>query len=127
MPIPSFHEILLPLLRRCIDGDEWTVRALRVPIADDFGLTDAEPQGRLPVNLQVRFASRLSWSKIYPERAGLIDRVRRSMFTPSVDARGFIPQPASAASRKALRVHSDPPIRFSYPQFCLFSLPLQHD
>lgn len=48
MPIPPFHEMLLPLLRRCADGNELTIAALRGPIADDFALTDAERQELLP-------------------------------------------------------------------------------
>jgi hypothetical protein len=34
--------MLLPLLRRSGDGKEWTVAALRGPIAEDVGLTAAE-------------------------------------------------------------------------------------
>jgi hypothetical protein len=29
MPIPQFHEICLPLLRRVADGNDWTLAALR--------------------------------------------------------------------------------------------------
>jgi hypothetical protein len=31
MPIPQFHEIFLPLLRRSADGREWHLAALRGP------------------------------------------------------------------------------------------------
>ncbi|MBM4022649.1 MAG: hypothetical protein FJ284_10510 [Planctomycetes bacterium] len=59
MPIPPFHEILLPLLRRSADGKDWTLAALRGPIADDFGLTDAERAELLPSGTQSRFVNRL--------------------------------------------------------------------
>jgi restriction system protein len=72
--------MLLPLLRRSADGKDWTLAALRGPIADDFGLTDAERQELLPSNTQSRFVNRLCWAKIYLERAGLVDRVRRGVF-----------------------------------------------
>ena len=48
MPIPQFHEIFLPLLRRAADGRDWTLAALRGPIADEFALTDAERAELLP-------------------------------------------------------------------------------
>ena len=83
MPIPPFHEIFVPLLRRSADGKDWTLAALRGPIADDFGLTDAERAELLPSNTQTRFVNRLCWAKIHLERAGLLARVRRGVFTIS--------------------------------------------
>jgi len=75
--------MFLPLLRRSADGREWTLAALRGPIADDFGLTDAERAELLPSGTQSRFVNRLCWAKIHLERAGLVTRVRRGVFTIS--------------------------------------------
>jgi len=83
MPIPPFHEFFLPLLRRSADGRDWTLAALRGPIADDFGLTDAEQAELLRSNTQSRFVNRLCWAKIHLKRAGLLTRVRRGVFTIS--------------------------------------------
>ena len=83
MPIPQFHEIFLPLLRRSGDGQEWTLAALRGPIADHFRLTDADRAELLPSGTQSRFVNRLCWAKIHLERAGLLARVRRGVFTIS--------------------------------------------
>jgi restriction system protein len=96
MPVPPFHEMLLPLLRRCADGNEWTIAALRGPIADDFALTDAERQELLPSGTQTRFVNRLCWAKIYLERAGLIARVRRGMFTISAAGRTVLAENPAA-------------------------------
>ena len=96
MAIPPFHEMLLPLLRRSADGREWTVAALRGTIADDFSLTDAERQELLPSNTQSRFVNRLCWAKIYLERAGLITRVRRSVFTISDAGRAVLAENPAA-------------------------------
>lgn len=78
MPISSFHEMLLPLLRRSADGRDRTVAVPRAPLADDFALADAERQELLPSNTQSRFVNRPSSAKIYLERAELITRVRRN-------------------------------------------------
>ena len=96
MPIPPFQEFFLPLLRRSADGKEWTLAALRGPIADDFGLTAAEQAELLPSNTQSRFVNRLCWAKIYLERAGLLSRVRRGVFSISAAARKVLAEnPAS--------------------------------
>jgi restriction system protein len=96
MPIPPFHEILLPLLRRSADGKDWTLAALRGPIADDFALTDAERAELLPSGTQNRFVNRLCWAKIYLEWAGLVSRVRRGVFTISEAGRDvFAGNPAA--------------------------------
>ena len=96
MPIPPFHEIFVPLLRRSADGKDWTLAALRGPIADDFGLTEAERAELLPSNTQSRFVNRLCWAKIHLERAGLLTRVRRGVFTISDAGRKVLAEnPAS--------------------------------
>lgn len=83
MPTLPFHEVPLPRLRRSADGKEWILAALRGPINDDFGLTDAEWAELLPSGTQRRFDNRLCWSKIYLERVGLLSRVHRVVFTIS--------------------------------------------
>jgi restriction system protein len=96
MPIPQFHEIFLPLLRRTADGREWTLAALRGPVADDFGLTEAERAELLPSGTQSRFVNRLCWSKIHLERAGLLTRVRRGVFTISDVGRSVLAENPAA-------------------------------
>ena len=96
MPIPPFQKIFLPLLRRSADGKDCTLAALRGPIADDFGLTDAERAELLPSGTQSRFVNRLCWAKIYLERAGLLSRVRRGVFAISDAGRQVLAEnPAS--------------------------------
>jgi restriction system protein len=96
MAVPPFQEILLPLLRHSADGKDWTLAALRGPIADDFGLTDAERAELLPSGTQSRFVNRLCWAKIYLERAGLLTRVRRGVFSISDAGRQVLAEnPAS--------------------------------
>lgn len=80
MPIPPYHEMLLPLLCRSADGEEWAVAALRGPIANDFGPTDAERQELLPSKTQNWFVNRLRWGKIYRKQAGLVTPARHGVF-----------------------------------------------
>jgi restriction system protein len=83
MAVPPFQEILLPLLRHSANGKDWTLAALRSPIADEFELTEADRAELLPSGTQSRFVNRLCWAKIYLERAGLLSRVRRGVFSIS--------------------------------------------
>jgi len=76
MPIPAFHEILLPLLRRSADCKDWTLAALRGPIAEDFALTDAERAELLPSG--TRFANQPCGTTIHLERIDALTRVRRT-------------------------------------------------
>ena len=83
MPFPQTHEIFLPLLRCSAEGCERTVAAVRGPIADHYRLTDADRADLLPSGTQSRIVNRLCWAKIHLERAELITRVRRGVFTIS--------------------------------------------
>ena len=80
MPIPQFHEIFLPLLRRSADGRAFTLAVVRGPTANESSLTDAERSGLLPNIAQAPFASRRFWARASHERAGGVARVRCGVF-----------------------------------------------
>ena len=72
-----FHEFFLPLRRRSADGKERTLAALRGPIGDDFGLTDAE-RADLPRS-GTRFVNRPGRTRIQPERNSSLPRVCKTL------------------------------------------------
>ena len=72
--------MMLPLLQLSADGSEHTLANARTPLADQFGLTDAERAELLPSGQQSRFNNRVAWAKIYLERAGLFEKTRRGFF-----------------------------------------------
>ena len=80
MPVPGFQELTLPLLRACADGKEWSMGAVREPVAEHFGLSDDDRKELLPSGTQPRFNNRVAWAKIYLERAGLLTKTRRGHF-----------------------------------------------
>jgi restriction system protein len=80
MPVPGFQEMTLPLLRACADGNEWSMAAIREPIAEHFGLTEAARKELLPSGATPRFNNRVAWAKVYLERAGLLVKTRRGHF-----------------------------------------------
>jgi len=83
MAIPGFQKMTLPLLQACADGKEWTMPAIRGPIAERFRLNEEERSELLPSGAQSRFNNRVAWAKVYLERAGLLTKTRRGYFTIS--------------------------------------------
>lgn len=80
MPVPAFHEMLLPLLKLTIDGAEYRLPALAPAIAAHFKLTDEDLRELLPSGVQTRFRNRLAWAKVYLGRAGLLETIQRGRF-----------------------------------------------
>ncbi|QDT78418.1 Mrr restriction system protein [Gimesia maris] len=80
MKIPDFQTIMLPLLQHTSDGEIHTNRELKDTLADFFGLSPEEREKLLPSGQQTVFLNRVSWAKIYMERAGLLERVSRGHF-----------------------------------------------
>lgn len=80
MAIPTFQDITLPLLRLCADGNEWSTKASRSPLADHFQLSPEERARLLPSGAATVFNNRIAWAKIHLERAGLLTQLRRGWF-----------------------------------------------
>jgi len=93
MAIPGFQEITLPLLRACADGNEWSMAAIRDPIAVHFGLTAEDRKELLPSGTQPRFYNRVAWAKVYLERAGLLTKTRRGHFRISAVGQKVLENP----------------------------------
>jgi restriction system protein len=93
MPVPGFQEMTLPLLRVCANGEEWSMAAVRGPIAEHFGLTEEDRKELLPSGTQPRFNNRVAWAKVYLERAGLLQKTRRGHFKISPAGEGVLQSP----------------------------------
>lgn len=81
MAIPDYQSIMLPLLQHTADGEIHTVRELKETLAGYFSITTEERQQMLPSGQQTTFYNRVSWAKMYLERAGVLQNVRRGHFT----------------------------------------------
>ena len=80
MPIPDFQSFMLPVLELAGDGKEHSLKETRAVLADRFGLTEAEREELLPSGQQPRFDNRVTWAKVYLQRAGLLKGTRRAHF-----------------------------------------------
>lgn len=80
MTIPTYEDLMLPLLREYAAAD--TPRSLKqlVPVvANKLGLTEEDLAERLPSGRQGLFYNRLAWAKTYMGKAGLIRSPARGL------------------------------------------------
>lgn len=80
MAIPDFQSIMLPLLRRCAAGQEFSKRDIVPALATEFGLTQADLEELLPTGRQGKFDNRVGWAKSYLKQAGLLETTGRGLF-----------------------------------------------
>lgn len=80
MPVPKYHEFMLPILEILSDGQEHSLRELIERIADHFNLTESERKELLPTGAQSVLDNRAGWARTYLKKAGLIESPRRAHF-----------------------------------------------
>jgi restriction system protein len=79
MSIPDYQSVMLPLLRRLVDGQEHPLPALIEQLAEEFKLTDSERRELLPSGGQFIFNNRVGWARTYIKKAGLISTPKRGI------------------------------------------------
>lgn len=80
MPIPSYQELMLPVLRLASTADELWGRQAVQDLADKLGLTADERAQLIPSGQEALFSNRFHWAKTYMTKAGLLEPVRRGYF-----------------------------------------------
>jgi restriction system protein len=78
--IPSYEEIMLPLLKFLSDKREHSLQEADDVLSNQFNLSDAEKRELLPSGQQPLFRNRLGWARSYMKKAGLIDSPKRAHF-----------------------------------------------
>jgi restriction system protein len=77
MPLPTFQDMMLPILRLASDGQEHTGREAIEAAATAFQLTDEQRAELLPSGQQPILENRANWARFYMTRAGLLFATRR--------------------------------------------------
>lgn len=80
MAIPDFQSFMLPMLELAADGNEHSLAESRVVLSSRFGLSEQDRDELLPSGRQRRFDNRVAWSKVYLQRAALVEGSRRGHF-----------------------------------------------
>ena len=80
MPIPEFQSLMLPLLKKCEDKNEYTNQQAIEALGRQFQLSDDELAAMLPTGQQTVFTNRVAWARSYLRMAGLLENKRRGVF-----------------------------------------------
>jgi restriction system protein len=78
--IPTYEEIMLPLLKYLDDMREHSLQETHDVLADQFDLTETERRELLPSGQQPIFRNRLGWARTYMSKAGLLTQTKRAHF-----------------------------------------------
>lgn len=73
MPVPSYEDFMLPLLRVIDDGKIHPVNEVREKLAIILDLSEQDKKELLPSGKMPVYRSRAGWAKTYLKKAGLID------------------------------------------------------
>lgn len=84
--IPTYEDIMLPLLKQFNDDREHSLSELHVVLADPFKLTEAERRELLPSGRQPVFRNRVGWARTYMKKAMLLHSSKRAHY--SITERG---------------------------------------
>jgi restriction system protein len=79
MTIPDYQMLMLPVLKRA-SLSPVRVPEIEGPLADEFGLSQAERDELLPSGRQKILHNRIHWAKFYLSKAGLIETPERGRF-----------------------------------------------
>ncbi|HUM44839.1 MAG TPA: winged helix-turn-helix domain-containing protein, partial [Fervidobacterium sp.] len=75
--IPSYEDLMLPMLKFLSDGREHSMKEVEDYLADQFNVTDAERLQRYEKSGAPIFKDKVSWARTYLLKAKLIDAPRR--------------------------------------------------
>ena len=80
MAIPTYDEIMLPLLKLASDGSELFLRDATREMINHFQLSEDEQQQLLPSGRQPVIHNRVGWARTYLAKALLLEKTRRGYF-----------------------------------------------
>jgi restriction system protein len=78
--IPSYEQIMLPLLKMLSDEQEHSLQEADDFLSEQFNLTEQERRELLPSGQQPVFRNRLGWARTYMKKAGLLSTPKRAHF-----------------------------------------------
>lgn len=79
MAIPTYEELMLPILESTADAHDYAMSDLIVSMAQKFNLSPDEIAELLPSGKQPRFANCMGWARTALKKAGLLESPRRGI------------------------------------------------
>ncbi|MCL2297396.1 MAG: restriction endonuclease [Proteobacteria bacterium] len=103
MAIPTFVDLLLPLLRLVADDKEHFRRDVIEALSDHFQLTDAERGELLPSGQQTVIDNRVGWARTGLIKAGLLESPRRGVMRITTHGKDVLKKNPPAIDFELLR------------------------
>jgi hypothetical protein len=103
MAIPSYEQIMLPLLRFLADGKEHSLLETIEYISKEFNLSDDERKQLNPSGTARLIDNRVGWAKTYLGHAGLLEGTGRGHFKVTERGLGVLRENPSEINRKYLQ------------------------
>lgn len=88
--IPTYEQIMLPLLKLLGEKNEVSLQEAHDILAKRFGLTEEERNELLPSGQQAIFRNRLGWARTYMKKAGLVVTPQRAKFAITERGRSLL-------------------------------------
>ena len=104
MAVPKYDEMYSDFLRVVSDGREWTIREVREAVSAARGLTE-EGLAETLSSGDLLFRNRLAWTCEFLMKAGLIQRVRRGVYTITAEGRRVLEDPAVTVDNRLLKTY----------------------
>mgnify|MGYP000983046036 CR=1 FL=1 len=117
MAIPDFQSIMLPVLKFAGDGKEHSLRETIEALAEEFALTNDERNELLPSGQQATFDNRVSWSRTFLQKAGLLEATRRGYYRLTQRGQQVLDQNPQRITTAFLK---------QFPEFVEFQTPKRH-
>lgn len=109
MAIPTYEEVMLPLLKVIYDGNVYTNKECEDKLSIEFNLNESEKNEKLPSGKR-KFYDRLNWAKTYLRNAGLIELAeKRGKFKITQEGRELVDSKPICVNKEYLLEH--------YPEF----------
>jgi restriction system protein len=80
MPIPSYEEMMQPLLQILKDKKEHKLSEITERISAEFNLTESEKKELLPSGSEPVVGNRVRWARLYLEKAGLLESTKKGFY-----------------------------------------------
>ena len=103
MPIPDYESFMLPALKALADRAETPLSDVCARVAAAEGLTPEDMRELLPRGRKTVFRHRIGWALRDMEHAGLVERVRPTVYRLTVDGERLLAQAPSRIDKNLLR------------------------
>lgn len=80
MAIPTYEDLMLPLMNLLQDGKEHSFQELVEYLAKEFKLTDEEKNERIPSGQQTYLQNRTGWARTHLKKTGLVEYASRGVY-----------------------------------------------